>query len=67
MKTAVRDSMPGIMERLFQPFVTTKPAGMGVGLSVCRNIVESHGGRIRAENLADGGARFHVTLPLAQD
>ncbi len=67
----VEDSGPGldasVVERLFQPFVTTKPAGMGVGLSVCRNIVESHGGRIRAENLTDGGARFRVTLPLTQD
>ncbi len=63
----VEDTGPGIddsvKERLFQPFVTTKPTGMGVGLSVCRNIIESHGGRITGEDREGGGARFRVTLP----
>lgn len=64
----VEDSGPGIapemMQRLFQPFVTTKANGMGVGLSICRTIVEAHGGRIWAENRPDGGAIFAFTLPV---
>jgi two-component system, LuxR family, sensor kinase FixL len=63
----VLDSGPGIspavMERLFQPFVTTKPQGMGVGLSLCRAIIEAHGGRLWAEPNPDGGAIFRFTVP----
>ncbi|MGI9426462.1 MAG: PAS domain-containing sensor histidine kinase [Hyphomicrobiaceae bacterium] len=58
---------PEVRKKLFQPFVTTKPTGMGVGLSVCRNIVEAHGGRIRAEDRQGGGACFRVTLPVSQE
>ena len=59
---------PEITEQLFQPFVTTKPHGMGVGLSICRTIVEAHGGRVWAENRSDDadrvmGARFEIALP----
>ena len=65
------DTGPGlpdeVLSHLFQPFVTTKAHGMGVGLSICRTIVESHGGRIQASNLPDGGARFELTLPLLDD
>jgi two-component system sensor kinase FixL len=53
---------PEIASQLFQPFVTTKPHGMGVGLSICRTIVESHGGRIWLEPRAGGGTEFRFTL-----
>ena len=63
---SVADTGPGlspeIAGRLFQSFMTTKPHGMGVGLSISRTIVESHGGRIWVETNADGGATFHFTL-----
>jgi two-component system sensor kinase FixL len=54
---------PEVMEKLFQPFVSTKPNGMGVGLSICRTIVESHGGRIWPEANSPNGTVFHFTLP----
>ena len=63
---SVADTGPGLSSeitgRLFQSFMTTKPNGMGVGLSISRTIVESHGGRIWVETNADGGATFHFTL-----
>lgn len=66
MEIAVADTGPGlapeVRERLFQPFVTTKPNGMGVGLSICRGIVETHGGRLWATDNAGGGTIFHFTL-----
>ncbi|QOZ28484.1 Sensor protein FixL [Bradyrhizobium ivorense] len=58
---------PDIADRLFQPFITTKENGMGVGLSICRTIVESHGGRIVALPNTGGGTAFQFTLPLAED
>jgi PAS domain S-box-containing protein len=64
---AVRDRGTGIhpdhMDRLFDPFFSTKPTGLGVGLRICWSIVTAHGGRIWAENNPDGGATFFFTLP----
>ena len=69
IRVSVADSGPGITPeiaaRLFQPFNTSKASGMGVGLSICRTIVESHGGRIWAEPNPGGGAVFHFTVPGA--
>jgi two-component system, LuxR family, sensor kinase FixL len=57
---------PEIAEHLFQPFVTSKVTGMGVGLSICRTIIEAHGGRIDARPNEEGGTVFEFTLPFAQ-
>ncbi|MBN2507707.1 MAG: PAS domain S-box protein [Verrucomicrobia bacterium] len=55
---------PGTLARLFDPFYTTKPNGMGMGLSIARTIIEAHQGRIRAENNPAGGAMFRIELPV---
>jgi C4-dicarboxylate-specific signal transduction histidine kinase len=68
---AVRDSGPGLapaaLENLFKVFHTTKPNGMGLGLSICRSIVEAHGGRLRAGANSPRGAVFQFTLPGHSD
>ncbi|WP_309660925.1 PAS domain S-box protein [Sphingomonas sp.] len=70
MLVSVEDSGSGISKsiaaQLFQPFITTKTTGMGIGLSICRTIVEAHGGRIWFEPAVNGGTVFHFTLPTAE-
>ena len=56
---------PEVAPRLFQPFVTTKPSGMGIGLSVCRTIVEAHHGQLWVEANPTGGSIFHFTIRAA--
>lgn len=69
MRISVHDTGPGLAKevarRLFQPFVTTKPGGMGVGLSICQTIVAANGGRIWAEPNPGGGTVFRITVPSA--
>lgn len=68
---SVRDFGPGIpahaLRRVFEPFYTTKPDGMGMGLSIVRSIVEAHNGSIGAENNTDRGATVRFSLPLRHD
>jgi two-component system sensor kinase FixL len=68
LEVQVADTGPGIAEdiapQLFQPFVTSKPNGMGVGLSISRRIIESHGGELTVRRNEAGGATFTFTLPL---
>jgi PAS domain S-box-containing protein len=66
VEIAVADSGPGlaknVIDHLFEPFVSTKPNGMGLGLSICRSIVEADGGRLRSEQNPGGGTIFRFTL-----
>ena len=57
---------PDLRPRIFDAFVTSKATGMGLGLAICRTIIEAHGGEIRAENAPGGGAVFRFTLPVAR-
>ena len=69
VKVSVRDFGAGIdqthRDKLFEPFYTTKPGGMGMGLAISTRIIHAHGGLIGAENNSDGGATFYFTLPAA--
>jgi len=67
VRVCVADNGPGIvpemLNRLFEPFATSKPDGMGLGLAITRSLIEAHGGKLWAEPVAGGGARFCFTLP----
>ena len=69
VEVAISDAGPGIppdkLSRVFDPFFSTKPEGMGMGLSIARTIVEAHEGQLFAENQKKGGALFRIRLPLA--
>jgi PAS domain S-box-containing protein len=71
VEVSVADHGPGLatdeLDRLFQPFFTTKRDGLGMGLSICRSIIENHRGRLWAENNRDGGATFFFTVPVDRD
>ena len=68
---AIRDNgvgiAPELIDRLFEPFVTSKPDGLGLGLSISRTIVAAHGGRLWGQNNLGGGATMHCVLPVAGD
>jgi two-component system sensor kinase FixL len=70
IEVSVADTGPGlpasVRAKLFEPFVTTKATGMGVGLSICRVIIESHGGTLTAGDNIDGGTVFRFTLPIGE-
>jgi len=67
----VQDGGTGIpaekLESIFEPFITSKPDGLGMGLSICRSIIERHGGQISAANNPDRGATFSITLPVSPE
>jgi signal transduction histidine kinase len=71
VRVAVQDSGVGIdeadLDRIFEPFYTTKSAGLGMGLAIARSIVDAHGGRLGAHNNPDGGATFFFTLPASEE
>ena len=71
IEVSVSDSGPGIdpqhLQRVFEPFYTTKASGVGMGLSICRSIIDGHGGRLWAEANEPHGTVFHFTLPATQD
>jgi len=69
LSVAVRDKGVGVSEdrldKIFQPFYTTKRDGLGMGLSISRSIIEAHGGHLWVRNNADRGATFYFTLPTS--
>jgi len=58
---------PDLLAQIFEPFHTTKPQGMGMGLAICRTIISAHNGGLWAENNSGCGATFHITLPVAEE
>ena len=71
LEVTIRDNGPGFSdgncERIFEPFFTTKARGTGLGMSICRRIIEAHGGSIRAACAADGGLEIVIRLPYSQN
>jgi signal transduction histidine kinase len=71
VRVVVSDSGPGIdqahLKRIFNPFYTTKTSGIGIGLSICRSIVDAHEGRLWADDNQPSGAVFQFILPAAQE
>jgi signal transduction histidine kinase len=71
IRVAVSDCGPGLsmdkLDKIFQPFFTTKGEGLGMGLSISRSIIDAHGGRLWAENNPDRGATFYFTVPVGHD
>jgi PAS domain S-box-containing protein len=71
VRLSIRDTGPGlapsVQEKLFTPFTTTKQTGMGVGLSICRTIVEAHGGKIWADSTPGKGTAFHFTVKAVKE
>jgi signal transduction histidine kinase len=69
IEVSIRDTGPGLpagkVDQIFDAFFTTKPQGSGMGLAICKSIVESQGGRIWADGDGEHGATFHFTLPVA--
>lgn len=67
MQVSFADRGPGVAaelhERLFEPFYTTKPQGLGLGLSISRSIIAAHGGRLWGDGAPGHGATFHISLP----
>jgi len=67
VEVSVRDTGKGLtpdqLEKVFATFFTTKTEGLGMGLSICRSIIEQHGGRLRAESNEDCGATFRFSIP----
>jgi signal transduction histidine kinase len=70
VRVSVRDSGPGVsadrLEQIFEPFVTSKPKRLGLGLAICRSIVAAHDGSLWAENSPEGGTVFTFSLPAAK-
>lgn len=70
LEVAVEDHGHGLadedLEKVFAPFYTTKPEGMGIGLAICRSIIEFHQGRLWAEPARDGGTVFRFTVPIEE-
>jgi signal transduction histidine kinase len=68
---SVTDSGPGInpdlLDKIFDPFITTRKDGFGIGLAICRTIIQKHNGKIWAENMAHGGARFSFSLQIIKN
>jgi signal transduction histidine kinase len=69
IEVSIKDTGPGLpagkVDQIFDAFFTTKPQGSGMGLAICKSIIESHGGRIWVDGKGEHGATFHFTLPVA--